>query len=195
MPPYEGGLCQAGSTLGESSRRPTCASAATRSDLSGYAAAACAIKYVPHSSRMLPSLCPVRALLARVLLSPHPWLPPAPLRSGPLCSSGSQLLWESDFSRPCIIGYGCAPLSTLRRGPHGQPRMTRGRCESLHLHCKGLAPSTPCRSPALRICLLDYPDSCRKRKRRGFACPVISRLAAITPGADGRPPKRRRQPP
>jgi hypothetical protein len=147
MPPYEGGLCQAGSTLGESSRRPTCASAATRSDLSGYAAAACAIKYVPHSSRMLPSLCPVRALLARVLLSPHPWLPPAPLRSGPLCSSASQLLWESDFSRPCIIGYGCAPLSTLRRGPHGQPRMTRGRCESLHLHCKGLAPSTPCRSP------------------------------------------------
>src|SRR6202023_1138726 len=41
----------------------------------------------------------------------------------------------------------CAPLSTLRRGPHGQPRMTRGRCGSLHLHRKGLAPSTPCRSP------------------------------------------------
>jgi hypothetical protein len=40
-----------------------------------------------------------------------------------------------------------APLSTLRRGPHGQPRMTRGRCGSLLLHRKGLAPSTPCRSP------------------------------------------------
>src|ERR1700726_667275 len=25
--------------------------------------------------------------------------------------------------------------------------MTRGRCGSLHLHRKGLAPSTPCRSP------------------------------------------------
>src|ERR1700730_1844362 len=40
-----------------------------------------------------------------------------------------------------------APLSTLRRGPHGQPRMTRGRCGSLFLHRKGLAPSTLCRSP------------------------------------------------
>jgi hypothetical protein len=39
-----------------------------------------------------------------------------------------------------------APLSTLRRGPHGQPRMTRGRCGSLLLHRKGLAPSTPYRS-------------------------------------------------
>src|SRR5438034_7694369 len=41
----------------------------------------------------------------------------------------------------------CAPLSTLRRGPHGHLRMTRGRCGSLLLHRKGLAPSTPCRSP------------------------------------------------
>jgi len=41
----------------------------------------------------------------------------------------------------------CAPLSTLRRGPRGQLRMTRGRCGSLLLHRKGLAPSTPCRSP------------------------------------------------
>src|SRR5579859_5569391 len=44
-----------------------------------------------------------------------------------------------------------APLSTLRRTPHGMLRMTRGRCGSLHLHRNGLAPSTPCRSPgALR---------------------------------------------
>src|SRR6266852_3978755 len=45
----------------------------------------------------------------------------------------------------------CAPLSTLRRYPHGHQRMTRGRCGSLLLHRDGLAPSTPCRSPgALR---------------------------------------------
>src|SRR5262249_4899812 len=41
----------------------------------------------------------------------------------------------------------CAPLSTLRRDPRGHLRMTRGRCGSLLLHRKGLAPSTPCRSP------------------------------------------------
>src|SRR5262249_40642101 len=41
----------------------------------------------------------------------------------------------------------CAPLSTLRRSPHELLRMTRGRCGSLRLHRKGLAPSTPCRSP------------------------------------------------
>src|ERR1700694_1065781 len=41
----------------------------------------------------------------------------------------------------------CAPLSTLRRNPRGQLRMTRGRCGSLLLHRKRLALSTPCRSP------------------------------------------------
>jgi len=41
----------------------------------------------------------------------------------------------------------CAPLSTLRGCPREQPRMTRGQCGSLLLHCDGLAPSTPCRSP------------------------------------------------
>jgi len=41
----------------------------------------------------------------------------------------------------------CAPLSTLRRNPRGQLRMTRGRCGSLVLHRKRLALSTPCRSP------------------------------------------------
>src|SRR4051794_27474066 len=40
-----------------------------------------------------------------------------------------------------------APLSTLHERPHDRPRMTRGQCGSLLLHCDGLAPSTPCRSP------------------------------------------------
>jgi hypothetical protein len=40
-----------------------------------------------------------------------------------------------------------APLSTLRNGPHGPLRMTRGRCGSLGLHRRGLSPHTPCRYP------------------------------------------------
>jgi hypothetical protein len=40
-----------------------------------------------------------------------------------------------------------APLSTLRHALAGRRRMTRGQCGVLDLHCKGLAPSTPCRSP------------------------------------------------
>ena len=41
----------------------------------------------------------------------------------------------------------CSPLSTLRRDPRGQLRMTRGRCGSLLLHRGGLAPPTSCRPP------------------------------------------------
>src|SRR5208337_5022064 len=37
------------------------------------------------------------------------------------------------------------PLSTLRFAPRGSPRMTRGRCGSLHFHRRGLPPHTPCR--------------------------------------------------
>ena len=33
-----------------------------------------------------------------------------------------------------------APLSTLHDGPHGPPRMTRGRCRSLDVHRLGLSP-------------------------------------------------------
>ena len=41
----------------------------------------------------------------------------------------------------------CAPLPTLRAGPHGPTRTARGRCGSLLLHRSGLPPPTPCRSP------------------------------------------------
>src|ERR1700675_3429746 len=47
----------------------------------------------------------------------------------------------------CSMAGLCPPLSTLRRNPRGQLRMTRGRCGSLLLHRKRLALSTPCRSP------------------------------------------------
>src|SRR3977135_2299634 len=46
-----------------------------------------------------------------------------------------------------LNGWPMRPLSTLRRNPRGQLRMTRGRCGSLLLHRKRLALSTPCRSP------------------------------------------------
>jgi hypothetical protein len=41
----------------------------------------------------------------------------------------------------------CDPLSTLRHALAGRRRMTLGRCGSLLLHCSGLSPLTPCRSP------------------------------------------------
>src|SRR5262245_29218120 len=51
----------------------------------------------------------------------------------------------------------CAPLSTLRRDPRGPLRMTWGRCGSLLLHRKGLAPSAPCRSPGASHMLSGFP--------------------------------------
>src|SRR3954469_5480054 len=40
-----------------------------------------------------------------------------------------------------------APLPTLRRPPRGGRRTAWGQCGSLPLHCRGLPPPTPCRSP------------------------------------------------
>src|ERR1700733_5702172 len=45
-----------------------------------------------------------------------------------------------------------SPLSTLRHTPHDAQRMTRGQCGLLFLHCTGLAPATPCRSPGALAC-------------------------------------------
>src|SRR5580658_11153760 len=39
------------------------------------------------------------------------------------------------------------PLPTLRLAPHGTRRTAWGRCDSLGLHRRGLAPPAPCRSP------------------------------------------------
>ena len=52
---------------------------------------------------------------------------------------------EADF-RGSMAGL-CVPLSTLRHALAGRRRMTRGQCGSLLLHCSGLSPPTPCRSP------------------------------------------------
>jgi hypothetical protein len=47
---------------------------------------------------------------------------------------------------PIIKSAGVLHFGSELR-PRERRRMTRGRCGSLHLHRKGLAPSTPCRSP------------------------------------------------
>ena len=52
---------------------------------------------------------------------------------------------EANF-RGSMAGL-CVPLSTLRHALAGRRRMTRGQCGSLLLHCSGLSPHTPCRSP------------------------------------------------
>src|SRR2546427_9744886 len=55
---------------------------------------------------------------------PPPFAPPAPLRSGPLCSSASQLLWQSLTSRdrasPAMAPR--LPDADRRRLPHGRSR-------------------------------------------------------------------------
>src|SRR5271167_4308399 len=61
------------------------------------------------------------------------------------------------------------PLSTLRAVPHDTPRMTRGQCGLLRLHCQGLPPFTPCRSPgALLNHLVDERKSGHRTPAAGI---------------------------
>ena len=75
-----------------------------------------------------------------------------------------------------------APLSTLRVLPHGSvPRMTRGQCGSLFLHCNGLSPSISCRSSrrtAARYLAHGLP--CER-----FTSALAGRRASLGVGADG----------
>ncbi len=66
------------------------------------------------------------------------------------------------------------PLPALRPVPHGTRRTARGRCGLLHLHRRGLAPPTPCRSPgALRISRQSWNTDTPKLKQTGyFGCSV-----------------------
>src|SRR5436190_19764060 len=61
----------------------------------------------------------------------------------------------------------CAALSALRRDPRGPLRMTWGRCGSLLLHRKGLAPSTPCRSPGASHILCALPQLATEERTFG----------------------------
>jgi hypothetical protein len=87
----------------------------------------------------------------------------------------------------------CAPCQRFAEALTGHLRMTRGRCGSLVLHRKGLAPSTPCRSPGASQMfsgmlpkadiseLCNTSDSCQCRAFRR-AYPVLR----WTPGHGGR---------
>ena len=70
----------------------------------------------------------------------------------------------------------CDPLSTLRHALAGRRRMTRGQCGLLNLRCKGLPPSTPCRSPDAFSCqdLVLAPTSLRGPVETSAALPEIS---------------------
>jgi hypothetical protein len=57
---------------------------------------------------------------------------------------------ELVFFRGSMAGLH-VPLPTLRRHPHGCLRTAWGRCGSLFLHRRGLAPLTPCRSPGAPV--------------------------------------------
>ena len=54
------------------------------------------------------------------------------------------------FFRGSMAGLP-VPLPTLRRRPRGRLRTAWGRCGSLSLHRRGLAPLTPCRSPGAPV--------------------------------------------
>jgi hypothetical protein len=96
-----------------------------------------------RSVRTCQGLRPRRAgrLLA---LTPPTMLPSVQLTT----SAPGKTLFRGSMAGPCV------PLSTLRPWPRGQARMTRGQCGSLLLHCNGLAPSTPCRSPGAPTVML-----------------------------------------
>src|SRR6202795_1172887 len=75
-----------------------------------------------------------------------------------------------------------APLSTLRVLPRGSvPRMTRGQCGSLLLHCNGLSPSTSCRSS--RRTAAQY--LARGLPCERFTAALASRNSCITRGRGG----------
>ena len=90
-----------------------------------------------------------------------------------------------------------APLSTLRRRPHGRLRMTRGQCGSLCLHRSGLPPPTPCRSPGApkapltpRITRFIVPaNTCRLSRAAGlrFVPPARRHRRYAHPALEARP--------
>jgi hypothetical protein len=68
----------------------------------------------------------------------------------------------------------CTPLSTLRIDPRGPLRMTRGRCRSLNLHRKGLAPSTSCLSPGAPVCPIRW-----RQEYGGLKSDQVTRLKEL----------------
>src|ERR1700716_209652 len=81
----------------------------------------------------------------------------------------------------------CDPLSTLRRCPRGQLRMTRGRCGSLLLHRDGLAPSTPCGSPGALRLFPNYLEMEENYYERTKVWPIMHIIAIQTRVLDEHP--------
>ena len=91
-----------------------------------------------------------------------------PRRTGPPLAMTRQVVLPSGYVTPSASGISLFrgsmaslhdPLPTLRPAPHGTRRTARGRCDSLRLHRRGLAPPTPCRSPgALRKATWPRPE-------------------------------------
>jgi hypothetical protein len=73
---------------------------------------------------------------------------------------------------PACKSVGSTP-STLRSGPRGPTRMTRGRCGSLHLRRRGLSRPASCRSPGARV----HPV-----EARSYAATLTSRAVARKTG-------------
>ena len=71
-------------------------------------------------------------MLAHVPLGPPPFAPPAPLRSGPLCSSASQLLWQSLTSRD-----RASPATAPRLPDADRRRLPNGRSRDLPVPAQG----------------------------------------------------------
>ena len=88
----------------------------------------------------MPGLRPRQVV--RVLALAHPSALPSALTD----SVGT---WDRNF-RGSIAGL-CVPRPTLHRHPHGCRCTARGQWGSLLLHCSGLAPPTPCRSPGAPV--------------------------------------------
>jgi len=63
---------------------------------------------------------------------PPPFAPPAPLRSGPLCSSASQLLWQSLTSRD-----RASPATAPRLPDADRRRLPNGRSRDLPVPAQG----------------------------------------------------------
>src|SRR6266481_9364895 len=71
-----------------------------------------------------------------------------------------------------------APLSTLHGVPHEPPRMTRGRCRSLHVHRLGLSPQLPAGFAGARAITLS---------RKDWHSAAVGAVVSPSPGAEGAP--------
>ena len=93
----------------------------------------------------------------------HPMLPSASSTASAL----RMKIFAARWLRPRV------PLSTLRRRPHGRPRMTRGHRDWLGLQRTELASATTCRSPGARRGFDDSSSPSAKPPIRDILFPLL----------------------